>query len=165
MPKNETQGIIFGLIMSYSMAIGMEVYNMALKAGIQALPGGLSGMTYAVFWEALKEAAYMGLIVFVFSNLWGNRLGMKLAGKVCDPAKDNPFFCRLMRQGCTVLIMCPSMSLMATIIFSLILGGAPVTELPVKWLGTLLKNFPMAFFWNMFAAAPFTNWVGGKLFK
>ena len=30
---------------------------------------------------------------------------------------------------------------------------------------TLIKNFPMAFFWNMFAAAPFTNWACGKLFE
>lgn len=70
-----------------------------------------------------------------------------------------------MRQGCTVFVMCPSMSLMATIIFSMILGHAPLTELPVRWFGTLLKNVPMAFFWNMFAAAPFTNWLCGKLFK
>ena len=70
-----------------------------------------------------------------------------------------------MRQGCTVLVMCPSMSLMATIIFSMILGGAPVGQLPVIWVGTLIKNFPMAFFWNMFAAAPFTSWLCGRLFK
>lgn len=62
-------------------------------------------------------------------------------------------------------IMCPTMSLAATIIFSMILGGAPVWQLPAIWAGTLIKNFPMAFFWNMFAAAPFTNWACGKLFE
>lgn len=165
MPKNKKQGIIFGLIMSYSMAIGMEVYNMALKAGIQAQPGGLSGMTYAVFGEALKEAAYMGLIVFLFSNLWGNRVGAGFAARVSDPQRDNPYFCRLMRQAGTVFIMCPTMSLAATIIFSVILGGAPLWQLPAIWVGTFMKNFPMAFFWNMFAAAPFTNWLCGRLFR
>jgi hypothetical protein len=30
--------------------------------------------------------------------------------------------------------------------------------------GHLLKNFPMAFFWNMYAAAPFTHLVFGALF-
>ena len=29
MPKNKLQGTVFGLIMSYAMAIGMEVYNIA----------------------------------------------------------------------------------------------------------------------------------------
>ena len=27
MPKNKFQGFIFGIIMSYAMAYGMEVYN------------------------------------------------------------------------------------------------------------------------------------------
>ena len=71
MPKNKLQGVVFGLIMSYGMAIGMEVYNMALKAGVQAQPGGLSGMTCGILGEALREAAYMGLIVLVISNLLG----------------------------------------------------------------------------------------------
>ena len=138
---------------------------MALKAGIQAQPGGLSGMTYAVFGEALKEAAYMGLLVFLFSNLWGNRVGAGFAARVSDPQRDNPYFCRLMRQAGTVFIMCPTMSLVATIIFSVILGGAPLWQLPAIWVGTFMKNFPMAFFWNMFAAAPFTNWLCGRLFR
>ena len=30
MPKTKAQGVVFGLIMSYSMAIGMEVYNIAM---------------------------------------------------------------------------------------------------------------------------------------
>ena len=164
MPKNKLQGVVFGLIMSYSMAIGMEVYNMALKAGIQALPGGLSNMTYGVFWEALKEAAYMGLIVFVFSNLWGNRMGARFASKVSDPQRDNPYFCQLMRQAGTVAIMCPTMSLVASILYQVVLGGAPVMRLPAIWVGTFIKNFPMAFFWNMFAAAPFTRWLFGRFF-
>lgn len=69
MPKTKLQGVIFGLIMSITMAYGMEVYNVALKSG------GLSAMTNRVFWDALLEAAYMWLFVFLFSNLWGNRLG------------------------------------------------------------------------------------------
>lgn len=163
--KNKTQRFIFGAIMSYTMAIGMEIYNNAIKAGIHLQPGGFTNLTYGVVGDALTEALFMGLLVMGVSELWGNRLGGKLAARVCDPARDNAFFCRLMRQGCTVLVMCPSMSLLATILFSCILGGAPVAELPVKWLGTVLKNFPMAFFWNMFAAAPFTNWLCGKLFR
>ena len=34
MPKNKTQGIVFGFIMSYSMAIGMEIYNNAIQQGV-----------------------------------------------------------------------------------------------------------------------------------
>ena len=51
MPKTTVQGILFGLIMSVSMAYGMEVYNIALREG------GLSQMTNQVFGDALLEAS------------------------------------------------------------------------------------------------------------
>jgi hypothetical protein len=34
MPRNRVQGIIFGVLMSVTMAYGMEVYNVAWKMGI-----------------------------------------------------------------------------------------------------------------------------------
>lgn len=165
MPKTKAQGLIFGLIMSYAMAYGMEVYNIAIKLGFHLNPGGLSSMTNVVFRDALFEALYMGAFVFLFSNLWGNRLGAAFAARHCDPAHDNRYFCQLMRQAGTIAVMCPTMSLVASILFNLILGGAPATQLPAIWIGTVLKNFPMAFFWNMFAAAPFTHWLFGLLFR
>ena len=165
MSKSKKRGIVFGIIMSYAMAYGMEVYNVAVKQGVNLTAGGFSNMTYLIFWEALIEASYMGLLVFLFSNLLGNRFGAAFAARYCDPQKDNPYLCRLLRQAGTVAIMCPTMSLIASILFNIIMGGAPVSQLPAIWIGTLIKNFPMAFFWNMFAAAPFTNWITGKLFR
>ena len=50
------------------MAIGMEVYNIAIKMGFNLQMGGFSSMTNAVFPAALVEASYMGLFVFLFSN-------------------------------------------------------------------------------------------------
>ncbi|MEI3221529.1 MAG: hypothetical protein V8S01_05750 [Dorea sp.] len=32
-------------------------------------------------------------------------------------------------------------------------------------VGTVLKNGPMAFFWNMFAAAPFSHWLFQRIFS
>ncbi len=165
MPKTKTQGIIFGIIMSYAMAIGMEVYNIAISMGYTLMPGGLTNMTNDVFGAALVEASYMGVFVFIFSNLWGNRLGAKISARHCNPEKDNPYFCQLLRQAGTVMVMCPTMSMVATILFSVILGGRSATEIPAIWVGTVLKNFPMAFFWNMFAAAPFSHWLFGRIFR
>ena len=165
MPKTKAQGVLFGILMSYAMAYGMEVYNVAIKLGFSLQPGGFSSMTCIVFWEALKEAAYMGLFVFIFSTLWGNRLGAAFAGRHADPGRDNPYFCQLLRQAGTIAVMCPTMSLVASILFNVILAGAPVTQLPAIWVGTVLKNFPMAFFWNLFAAAPLTRFLFGLLQK
>ena len=107
----------------------------------------------------------MGLFVFLFSNLWGNRFGAAFAVKRTDMTKDNPYFCMLMRQAGTIAVMCPTMSMVASILFNVILAGQPVSQLPAIWVGTVIKNFPMAFFWNMFAAAPFSRWLFVKLFR
>jgi hypothetical protein len=165
MPKTKAQGVVFGLIMSYAMAYGMEVYNVAIKEGYQSQPGGLSNLGNGVFLDALMEALYMGLLVFLFSNLWGNRLGAKIGARHCNPEKDNPYYCQLMRQAGTVAVMCPTMSLVASILFNVILAGNPWSQLPAIWVGTLLKNFPMALCWNLFAAAPLTRLLFRLLFE
>lgn len=61
MPKTKLQGVIFGVIMSYSMAIGMEVYNIAIKMGYNTQPGSFSSMTNAVFPVAVPEAVRQGI--------------------------------------------------------------------------------------------------------
>ena len=164
MPKNKKQGAVFGLLMSYIMAYGMEVYIVAIKRGIPLQPGGFSHLTDHIFLEALIEASYMGLIVFVTSSLWGNRIGAAFARKYTEPGRDNPYFCRLMRQAGTVAIMCPTMSLAASLLFNIFLAGQPLVQLPAIWAGTVIKNLPMAFFWNMFFAAPLAHLVFGLLF-
>lgn len=130
MIRTKTQGIVFGILMSYAMAYGMEVYNVAIKEGVDLAAGGFSNMTNIVFRDALIEALYMGVFVFIFSNLWGNRIGAAFAARHCDPEKDNPYICQLLRQAGTVAIMCPTMSLAASILFNVILAGAPLAQLP-----------------------------------
>ena len=137
MPKTKFQRMIFGILMSITMAYGMEVFNVA---------------------------SFMWIFVFLFSSLWGNRIGHGLAAKIIDAKKDNPFFCTLVISGCTVLIMCPTMSAVAAILFNIILGGAPAAQFPAIWIGTVLKNFPMALLWNLFAAGPLTRFVFRRLF-
>lgn len=160
MPKTKTQRIVFGILMSFFMAYGMEVYNIAIRMGYNLTVGqGFSSITYPVFLEALKEAVGMSVIVFIVSNLVGNRAGAAFMAKYCVPDKDNPYFCRVMRQAGTILVMCPLMSLIASILFQVILGGQLLFRLPAIWIGTAMKNFPMAFFWNMFVAAPLIHWI------
>lgn len=159
MPINKLQGVVFGLLMSYVMAYGMEVYNVAIKQGFNLNPGGFSTMTNHVFLDALIETSYMGLFVFITSSLYGNRVGAAFSAKHTNMEKDNPYFCRIMRQAGTVAVMCPTMSMIASILFNIILSGQSFLSLPAVFTGTLIKNLPMAFFWNMFGAAPFCHLV------
>ncbi|MCC8098375.1 MAG: hypothetical protein LIO44_07500 [Eubacterium sp.] len=57
------------------------------------------------------------------------------------------------------------MSMVASILFNVILAGNSPAQLPAIWVGTVLKNFPMALLWNMYAAAPFTHKVFKLIFE
>ena len=107
----------------------------------------------------------MWIFVFLFSNLWGTRGGASLAKRLIDPERDSAFVQGTIRSCCTVLIMCPTMSLVASILFNIVLAGMPVSQLPGIWVGTLIKNFPMALLWNLFTASPVTRLVFGALFS
>ena len=41
MPKNRLEGVVFGIILSCAMEIGMEGCNAAIKRGFSLQPGGL----------------------------------------------------------------------------------------------------------------------------
>ena len=163
MPRNKFQKIIFGVIMSYAMAFGMELYNTAINMGIALQPGGLSHMTWTAVGTGMKEMLIMGIFVLIVSELFGNRMGQRFMQKHTTES-DSPYFHQLMRQAGTVAVMCPIMSMLASVVFFIIGQGLPLTQLPVIWIGTVFKNFPMAFFWNMFAAAPFAHWFFKVLF-
>lgn len=85
--------------------------------------------------------------------------------KIIRPESDNPFFISIITSCCTVLIMCPTMSLVASIIFNIVLAENSLYLLPAIWVGTVIKNFPMALLWNLFAAGPITRLIYNKLFN
>ena len=104
-------------------------------------------MSNAVFLPALKETAFMGAIVFVVSMLYGSRAGQHIAHKFVRPGRDNPLLVTLGVSGCTVMVMCPSMSLIATALFTGI-----DAEFFACFLATLYRNLPWALLWQIFAA-------------
>lgn len=156
-PKSKAQGLAYGLFMCVFMSLGMELYNNAVKMGINLQPGGLSNMTWEVVPAAFSELWFIIPVVFVLSNSYGNRLGARLAASLIDPERDSSFFRSCVVIGCTTLVMCPSMSLFASVLFNVVLAGRPLVELPIIWLGTVFKNFPMALLWNLFAASPLSR--------
>ena len=60
--------------------------------------------------------------------------------------------------------MCPTMSAVAAVLFSVVMAGGSWGELPAYWVGTVLKNYPMALLWNLFAAGPITRLLFRRLF-
>ena len=136
--------------MSIFMVLGMEFYNGSLQLG---------EWTRAVFPIMLGEMRFMVPLCFVSSFFVMDKLAQKLAFRLVTPGKDLPILVTLVRSGITVSLMCPTMSLWATLIFHGISG-----DFVNQWLGTVIRNFPMAFFWQIFYCGPLVRFLFRRLF-
>ena len=134
MPKTTVQKVIFGLLMSFFMVLAMEMYNTGLRNG---------GLTNAGILNALRELPLMFALCFLTSTVVGEPLAARLAARLAVP-REWPFAAVLARSAMTVCVMCP-----ATVIFQ-----QPGIELVPSWLQTVVCNFPMAFFWQIFFCGP-----------
>ncbi|MDO4615673.1 MAG: DUF2798 domain-containing protein [Lachnospiraceae bacterium] len=133
MPKNKFQDAVFTVIMAAIMVYGMIVYNVALNMG---------SVTGETFLAALHELPIMGPIAFVLEFFIVGKLARKMAFTVMRPT-DRPAFITYAISICICCVMCPVMSLIATILFK-----------DTKTFGTFIQpwamNFPMAMLYQMF---------------
>lgn len=145
MPKNKVQEVIFTVLMVFVMVYAMICYNIAVETG---------GMTNLVFLHAFRELLIMGPIAFLLDFFLVGGLAKKAAFRIVNPEKDNPFHLVLAISAVSVLLMCPLMSLAATLLFKatpacrLSLSGLRQRQrispwhcsgscsLPVRWCGS-----------------------------
>ena len=147
MPKNKFQDFIFTVIMASVMVYGMVVYNVALNTG------GVSGQT---FLSALHELPIMIPVAFVLEFFIVGKLARYLAFKVMKPT-DRPQFITYAISICICCIMCPTMSLVATILFKTPSFGT--------WVQTWGMNFPMAICYQMFYCGPLVRLIFRLIFE
>lgn len=126
MPKTRFQNVIFTIIMAVIMVYGMIVYNVALNTG---------GVTNQTFLMALHEMPIMVPIAFVLEFFIVEKLATKLAFTVVRPT-DRPQIITYAISTMIVCIMCPTMSLIATLLFKQPSFGT--------WIQTFGCNMPMA---------------------
>jgi len=107
MPKNKFQDVVFTIIMATIMVYGMVVYNIALNTGT------VDGTTFIA---ALHELPIMVPVAFILEFFIVGRLARLLAFTVMEPT-DRPQFITYAISICICCIMCPVMSLVATILF------------------------------------------------
>lgn len=107
MPRTLPEKIVFTIIMALIMVYGMIVYNVALATG---------GVTNATFIMALGELPIMATVAFVLEFFVVEKLATKLAFTFMRPT-DRPQFITYAISLMIVCIMCPVMSLVATILF------------------------------------------------
>lgn len=143
MPQTKFQNVIFTLVMSCVMVYVMICYNISLNIG---------GMQNAVFGMALGEMKIMWPAAFILEFFVVEHLSKKLAFRLVTPGQDKPLFILLAISSMIVCLMCPMMSLIATILFQN--AGSEAIAL---WLQTTVKNFPMALCAQIFFVGPFVR--------
>ena len=148
MPKNKFQDVIFTIIMATIMVYGMVVYNVALNTGT------VNGTT---FLTATHELPIMVPIAFVLEFFIVGKIAKMLAFTVMRPT-DRPQFITYAISICICCIMCPIMSLVATILFK-------DQHTFSTWIQTWAMNFPMAICWQMFYCGPLVRLIFRTIFR
>lgn len=130
--------------MAFAMVYAMICYNIAINRG---------GMTNEVFMLAFHEVIIMWPVAFVLEMFVVERLAKMLAFRLVSP-DDKPIFILLAISSMIVCLMCPMMSLVATILFQ-----NPGKEIIALWFQTTVLNFPMALCWQIFFAGPLVRLI------
>lgn len=151
MPKTLFQSIIYTIVMAFVMVYAMICYNISLATG---------GLTNETFLLAFHELLIMLPLAFVLEFFVVERLAKKLAFRFVNPQTDKPIFVVLGISSMIVCLMCPLMSLAATILFKN--AGA---EFFAVWVETTIKNFPMALLWQIFFAGPLVRLLFRLVFE
>ena len=152
MPKSLGQEIFFTILMVFVMVYAMVCYNIALAMG---------GLSNSVFLLAFHELPIMMPIAFVIDFFIVGPIAKKITFSKFNPEQTNPVFIILSISICSVWLMCPLMSLAATILFK----GGFQKEMISIWLQTTAFNYPMAAFWQLLVAEPVVRAIFGLMFK
>ena len=148
MPKTKFQNVVFTAIMAICMVYGMIVYNVALNTG------GVHAETFVL---ALHELYIMAPVAFVLEFFVVDGLAHKLAFTFMRP-DDRPQFISYAISFCICCVMCPVMSLIATVLFK---------EQPsfAVWVQTWGMNLPCALLWQLCYCGPFVRLIFRTFFR
>lgn len=152
MPKSLGQEILFTILMVFVMVYAMICYNIALAMG---------GLSNSVFLLAFHELPIMAPIAFVIDFFIVGPIAKKITFSKFNPEQTNPVFIILSISICSVWMMCPLISLAATILFK----GGFQKEMISIWLQTTAFNYPMAAFWQLLVAGPLVRAIFGLMFN
>lgn len=147
MPKTLPERIFFTIVMAAIMVYGMIVYNVALNTG---------GVTNATLLMALHEMPIMVPVACILEFFVVEKLATALAFTFMRPT-DRPQFITYAISLMIVAIMCPVMSLVATVLFKELSFG--------MWVHTWGCNMPMALCWQMLYCGPLSRFIFRLVFR
>lgn len=152
MPESFRQRVVFSVLMAFAMVYGMEVYNQALLAG---------ALQMSHFTAPFADVLPLMCAVIVLESLVCGRVAHRLTFRLLDASSTPALLITVFMGAFTCWTMCPMMSLVATIAFK---HPAPENFFAI-WLQTVALNFPMALFWQLFAAGPAVRATARLLYR
>jgi hypothetical protein len=94
------------------------------------------------------------ILAYALELTVGSPFSFKLACKIFNPKETHPFMFETAIICSTVLIMCPAMSLIASVLYYPYYSGFNVLTLLANWIKLVCYNFPFAFFSQIFFIQP-----------
>ncbi len=174
MPRNQFQRMVFAFITVVITVHAYVFYSLYVVNGSTLMEiNNASGVTEAInnqggvymFGKFLPIWAVI-LVEFIFAYtlevIMGSPASFKLASKIFDPSKSHPMIFESAIICATVGLMCPAMSLLASIFYYPYYEGFNLIKLLANWLKLVCYNFPFAFFTQLFFIQPFVRTVFKK---
>ena len=139
MPRNKREGLIFGVSMALAMSLFMNIFDTFRHSGVSV--------------EALGHALLLQPVIFAIVMIVENLVVSKLAHRAMKKfvRKGDSSSAQSLAQ---TVCMVTGMSLVMSAV-GLLLSGAPLVNFVEIWP----VNFCVAFFWQIFAAAPTAKFV------
>lgn len=134
MPRTKREGIFYSAVMAFTMSLFMNLFNTFLHAGVSM--------------ESLGRVLLLQLIIFAIVMLVEGLVVSNLVHKAMKlflQVKDSPKARALAQTVCMVTAMS---------VIGLILAGAPLVELPLRFASVWPVNFCAAFWWQILVAGP-----------
>jgi len=178
MPRNQAQRMFFAFVTVVITVHAFVFYSLYVVHGNTFLEAtGASGVLDAI--RMMGGVSVLGhnipiwgviLIEFVLAYtlemLLGSPRSFRIACHYFDPRKDHPFIFESMIISATVLVMCPTMSFIAAILYY------PFQYMPfhilhflAEWLKLVCLNFPFAFFTQLFFIQPTVRTIFKFVFR
>ena len=114
------------------------------------------GCIFLIVWY--NNFLVMWPTAFVLEFFIVDNLAHKLAFRIVTQ-KDRPIAITIAISVMIICIMCPTMSLIATILFK-----KAGSQFVAVWLQTTFMNFPVAFFWQLMYCGPLIRFIFTKVF-
>lgn len=178
MPRNQFQRMIFALLTVIVTVHAYVFYSLYVVNGntFLSLVSDANGVLDAIgkmggvymFGRSMPIWSVV-LIEFVFAYtlecVMGSPCSFKLACKLFDPRDTHPVIFETAIICSTVLLMCPSMSLIAAFMYYPYYAGFNIFTLLANWIKLVCYNFPFAFFSQIFFIQPLIRAVFKFLFR